>query len=371
MRMVRKNTRSELGNASKGSEGGSSPGGFRRWVVRGLWLGLVVLAGARAASAAAPVQGRVAENQGAPGAAEAEALKTADTLIYPNDLIYIQVFDVDQMSREYRVSPSGTLVFPLLADPVRAAGLTPEQLAALISQKCIEAGVLSHPQMSITIRESRVHAVSIAGAVKNPQVYPVFGRMTLMDVLTQAGGPAEDAGATVTIVRGEVGRKLLAEQAGGSAAAGKAPSEPLTVDLRRLLETGDPASNVDIYPGDRITVQRAGVVYVLGAVNVSGGFLLTEGRQNMTVLKAIALANSLKSTAKGKKALLLRPSPTAVGGRELISVDLNAMLRGRVPDRPMQANDILFVPDSAALKALYKSADVAATTAGYAAIVYH
>jgi polysaccharide export outer membrane protein len=304
------------------------------------------------------------------GGADLRTSTAEETIIYPSDLLFIQVFDVDQMTREYRVSGAGTVDFPLLTEPVRVAGLTPQQAAEAISQKCIEAGVLGRPQISVTVRESRVHAVAIAGAVKNPQIYPLFGRISLQDILVQAGGVADDAGSSITITRGEVSRRVLAAEAGGAAEAGKSAPVPatVTVNLQRLLETSDPSLNVDVYPGDRVTVQRAGIVYVLGAVNRAGGFLLSEARQDMTVLKAVALAGDLKSIAKGKKALVLRLNSSAPGGREQIPVNLTAMLRGRAPDRPLQNNDILFVPDSTALKALHRSADVAVTDAGLAAL---
>jgi polysaccharide export outer membrane protein len=297
-------------------------------------------------------------------------LKAEETLIYPNDVLFIQVFDVDQMTRDYLVSATGMLDFPLLAEQIRAMGLTPHELAEIISKKCIEAGVLSHPHISVTVRESRVHAVAIAGAVRTPQMYPVFGRMKLLDVLAQAGGVTDDAGSSVTITRGEVSRRVLATEAGDAAEAGKSVPVPpsVSIDLRRLEETGDPSLNVDIYPGDRVTVQRAGVVYVLGAVNRAGGFVMTEARQDMTVLRAIALAESLKSTAKAKKAMIIRPNPAAPGGREEIPINLEAMMRGRDPDRPLQGNDILFVPDSTAAKALHRAGDVALTSAGWAMV---
>jgi len=95
---------------------------------------------------------------------------------------------------------------------------------------------------------------------------------------------------------------------------------------------------------------------------------LSEAHQDMTVLKAIALAGYLGPFAKGKKALLLRPNPSAPGGREEIPVNLTAMLKGHAPDKAMQHNDILFVPDSTAMKALHRSAEIAATTSSYAAI---
>jgi polysaccharide export outer membrane protein len=297
-------------------------------------------------------------------------LKAEETLIYPNDLLFIQVFDVGEMTREYRVGVTGTVLFPLLAEPVEVAGLTAQQAAEVISQKCIEAGVLSHPQISVTIRESKLHAVAVAGAVKAPQIYPVFGRITLLDLLIEAGGVATDAGSLVTITRGEVSRRVLAAEGGGAADGGKSPpvAPTVTINLRRLQETGDPSLNVEVYPGDRVTVNRAGVVYVLGSVMRAGGYVLGEEHQDMTVLKAIALAGYLTPYAKGRKALILRPDPSAPNGREQIPVNLMAMLKGHAPDMLMQKNDILFVPDSTALKALHKTADLAAQTATFAAI---
>ncbi len=278
---------------SLGRAGGNAPGRLHFTMGGLLLMGLTGLFCARGAAPAASEKENAGDSKAdTKGGVDPAASKAVETLIYPNDLLFIQVFDVEQMTHEYRVSATGTLAFPLLADPVRAAGLTPSSWLNVLSQKCIEAGVLSHPQISVTVRESRIHAVAIAGAVKNPQIYPVFGRITLLDILSQAGGVAEDAGSSVTITRGEVSRRVLASESGGAVEAGKSPPLPptVTIDLRRLLETGDPSLNIDVYPGDRVTVQRAGVVYVLGAVNTAGGFLLTEARQEMTVLKAIALA---------------------------------------------------------------------------------
>jgi polysaccharide export outer membrane protein len=336
-----------------------------------LLMGLASLLCAPGVSPAASEKTNSPDNKAdTKGGVDQGALKAEETLIYPNDLLFIQVFDVDQMTREYRVSATGTLLFPLLTEPVRAAGLTPQQLAGVISQRCIEAGMLTHPQISVTVRESRIHAVAIAGAVKTPQIYPVFGRITLLDILSQAGGVADDAGSSVTITRGEVSRRVLASEVGGAVEAGKSPPVPPTVsiDLRRLLETGDPSLNVEVCPGDRVTVQRAGVVYVLGAVNKAGGFVLTEDRQDMTVLRDLALAEDLKSSAKAKKAMILRPNSSAPGGREEIPVNLDAVLKGRVPDKPLQSKDILFVPDSIAMRALKRAGDVAVYAAGFAVV---
>ncbi len=333
-----------------------------------LLMGMLGVACSAQVLPAAPQQENSGTGQtGVPRGVESQGLKTEETLISDNDLLFIQVFDVEQMTREYRVSATGTVDFPLLAEPVQVAGLTPQQAARAIAQKCIAAGVLSHPEISVTVRESRLHAVAVAGAVKTPQIFPVFGRISLLDILTQAGGVADDAGSTVTITRGEIARRVLGMGADPGDQT-KPASDPATVniDLRRLIEKGDPTSNIEVYPGDRITVQRAGIVYIVGAVNHAGGYRLTEANQDMTVLKALALAGSLGPFAKAKQAVLLRPDTSAPKGREEIPINLKDMLRGNVADRPLQSNDILFVPDSGMMKALHRGADLAAMGVSYA-----
>ena len=334
-----------------------------------LCMGAAGLVGVPGVLPAASQQEKPSEEKtAATGVAAQQGLNAEETLISANDLLFIQVFDVDQMTREYRVSGTGTVDFPLLPDPVPVAGLTPRQAADAISKKCIAAGVLSHPQIGVTVRESRLHSVSVSGSVKNPQVYPVFGRISLTDLLTLAGGVADDAGPVLTITRGEISQRLLASRAGGKGAAGDPSPVPSTVNIsiQRLLDNSDSALNVDIYPGDRVTIQRSGIVYVLGAVNHAGGFVLSEARQNMTVLKAVALAGYLGSFAKTKSVVLLRVDPSAPSGRDKIPINLKAMLQGNVPDRPMQNSDILFVPDSTMLKALRRGADIVGMAASYA-----
>ena len=364
-------TGSALGVMSLWRAGRRAPGHFYLTMVGLLLMGLAGLFCAPGASPAASQKANSPDNKAdTKGGVDQGPLKAEDTLIYPNDVLSIQVFDVDQLSREYRVSATGTLLFPLLTESIRVEGLTPQQVADVISKKCVEAGVLSHPQISVTVKDSRIHAVAITGAVKNPQIYPVFGKISLLEVLSQGGELADDAGSSVTITRGEVSRRMLASQGGGAVDGGKSQPVPptQTIDLRRLLETGDPSLNLEVYPGDRVTVQRAGIVYVLGAVNRAGGFLLTEARQDMTVLKALALAEDLKTTAKRNKAMILRPNSSAPGGREEIPIDLHAMLKGHAPDRLLESNDIVFVPDSIALKALHRTGEAAATAASLAVV---
>jgi len=278
-------------------------------------------------------------------------------IIDANDVLDVYVVDVPELTRDYRVSPEGTITIPLLSAPITAEGLSLGQLSAAISGRLRVAELVTHPHVVVTVKSSQAHAVAIAGAVQNPQIYPTFGPTTLLDVLSEAGGLAPDAGGTAVITRGEEAmRASWMGEGAGSSVSGSGTTE---VNLRKLVATGDPRMNVRIYPGDKVTVQRAGVVYVVGAVLRPGGFTLNSERENMTVLQAVALGEGLKSTALQKKAMIIRRGRQFPTGREEVAVNLKRILAGHAPDPVLRPNDILFVPDSASKVALHRGAEAA------------
>jgi polysaccharide export outer membrane protein len=307
------------------------------------------------------------ETLGTPNQPSAQPLP--ECVISVDDVLAVSVYDIPEVSGEYRVSPAGEIQLPLLPLPVVAVGQTPAQLADLIGRRFRDAEVVIRPRVTVAIRESRVHAITIAGAVRRPQIYPVFGKTTLLDILSQAEGLADDAGTLALISRGAIALGILGE-AGEPGSAGKvtATAHTFTVDLSRLTATGDPLLNVDLYPGDKVTVQRAGIVYVVGAVNRPGGFALKPGQEHMTVIQAVALAEDLKPIASRKKAAIIRQNPSAANGSEEIPVDLSKLLSARNRDLRLQANDILFVPESAGEKALRRGSEAAITAATWGII---
>src|SRR5437588_3528489 len=298
-----------------------------------------------------------------PGSGSPSKFATSVTLpeyiISPDDVLSINVYDAPDISGEYRVGPTGQLELPLLAEAVEAAGLTSAQLSGLLVKKYGEEEIFSHARVTVAVKQSRIHSITVAGAVKSPQIYPLFGKTTLLDVLSQAGGISDDAGNKALVTRGVVANQALKESGACTPPNGVACAENLTIDLGRLIESGDLASNVELYPGDRVTVQRGGVVYVVGAVNRPGGFPLRSSEEEMTVPKALALAEDTKSTAQKSKAMIIRKNPQGKNGREEIAVNLKNVLAGRAPDLHMQSNDILFVPDSSGMKALRRGVDSA------------
>ena len=111
-----------------------------------------------------------------------------DYRIGPEDLIEIQVFGVDQLTRTVRVNSQGLISLPLVGN-LQVGGLTSQQAEALVVAKLAE-NYLQNPQVSLFIREYTSQRVTIEGAVNKPGVYPLRGPTTLLQSLAVAGGQA-------------------------------------------------------------------------------------------------------------------------------------------------------------------------------------
>lgn len=111
-----------------------------------------------------------------------------DYRIGPEDLIEIQVFGVDQLSRAVRVNSRGQVSLPLIG-AVDVAGLTAQEAETAITAR-LAANYLQNPQVSLFIKEFTTQRVTIEGAVNRPGIYPLKGASTLLTSLAVAGGQA-------------------------------------------------------------------------------------------------------------------------------------------------------------------------------------
>ena len=286
-------------------------------------------------------------------------------LIEPEDVFDLYVYDVPELSRDYLVNSTGSVTVPLLPKPVQAAGLSPDQFARALEQSFREAGSLSRPQITVTVKQTKRSVVTVEGAVKTPQAVPVIGRTKLLAVLSQCGGLADDAGGAATITRGPLAPHDAAQE-------GETTVSVVTVDLKKLMDGVDSASQLDVWPGDRVSVGHAGVFYVLGEVNHPGGFGLKSAQEQVTVLQALAIAGDTTSVAKKTKAVIIRKDSAAPNGRVEIALNVPNILAGRSPDHILQANDILYIPASGGKRAAHAFTQTVTTVAGGAgtAIVY-
>ena len=294
--------------------------------------------------------------------------------ISADDVLDISVVDVPEYTHTYRVAADGTIRLPLLNEAIAAAGRTPVALASVITEKLTSNQLLHDPHVMVEVKESRANAIAVTGAVKSPQNCQVFGRTTLLNVISQTGGLTDDASNTAVINRGRVAEEVFRAEHGSAIGppSNASGSDATTVNLKQLF-AGAAGENLDLYPGDSVVVQRAGIIYVVGAVNKAGGFVLTGDRSSMTVLKAVALAEDLKPTAATSKAMVIRRNPFSPNGAQQFDVNLDKIRSNKAPDMPMMADDVLFVPDSSAKKFMHRAGEAAvqaATVLTYGAVIY-
>lgn len=300
-----------------------------------------------------------AEEVRKPGTARAPEIRQRAGLNYiigPEDVLDIEVFNVPELHKTVRVSNDGTIPLALLGH-VPAAGFTTDQLRAELEKK-YGGTYLQNPQVSVYITEFHAQPVSVIGAVERPGLYQLTGPRSLIEVLSMAGGMAKRSSAPA-------GRTLFVTRKGGFGDLAPAEGmelvapEKIEINITRLLYSHEDALNIEIQPRDTISITKADVVYVMGDVRRPGGFVL-EDRENLTVLQALALAEGVLNTAAKGQARVIRK--TADGAKTEIPVDLKKVLAGKSPDMILAANDILFVPNSAAKSALKRGAEAALGT---------
>ena len=306
----------------------------------------------------------------------------AEYRIGAHDLLEINVFEAPDLNRSLRVSASGEISMPLLG-AIQSTGLTARELEGVIEIKLRQ--YMKDPHVGVFVATVESHPVSVVGAVKKPGVFQIRGTKTVLEMLSMAEGLADDAGDEVLVMRG-AGLQFGSDSnhtvnhdvtpvslqndsqdpSNAATAADPAVGETIKINLKDLLESGDQRYNVPVYPGDIVKVTRGGIVYVIGEVKKPGGFVL-KSDQNMSVLKAIALAEGLTSTSAKSRTKIIRTDEHS-GKRVEFPIDLGKVLAGKAPDTPLKPADIVFVPNSSGKTVLYKGTEAAVATASGLAI---
>jgi len=338
-----------------------------------------------------------------------------DHVIGNGDLLAIQVFDVPELSREIRVSQTGTIGLPLVRVRLHVSGLTELQAELKIAEVLEANGLVSHPEVSVAVKEKKSKPITVVGAVMHPMVYQADRQVTLLEVLAEAGGITGDASDSVIVTRAETdpsddastppaispqdaaptpvaadsasqpifpsssepsGVSAASAPAGATSAAPSGPasdaippptSNTITVNLNQILETGNTSSNIVLLPGDIITVPHAGIVYALGAVNRPGGFAVSNDRGQLTTLKLLSLAGGLDRYAKSDRAVIVRKD--ASGQQREVEVDLKRVMKFESEDVRLQPSDILYVPKSGLKQALIRTGELSLAV-GTGVVIY-
>ncbi len=131
-------------------------------------------------------------------------------LIGPFDKLGIDVFGVADLSnKEVQTDAGGRISFPV-AGVIEAAGRTPTELEAILEAR-LRIGGLRNPQVTVNLKETVSQVITVDGQVKEPGLYPVIGRMTLMRAVATAKGADDFAKLSdVVIFRTVNGKKYAA-----------------------------------------------------------------------------------------------------------------------------------------------------------------
>ena len=206
---------------------------------------LVILAGcltvgmAQASSDKSAAKGKKEEVKDSKGNAAPAAVQTAAQdpayKIGPQDVLKIDVWREDQLTRTVPVRPDGKITLPLLND-VQAAGLTPMELAGVIRDEL--KNYVNNPQVTVSVTEINSRRIYVTGEVARAGAYPLLPQMTVLQALSSSGGFTQFAKVkAIYVLRTEDGKQV------------KHP-----FNYKEVLAGRSQEQNITLQPGDVIVV---------------------------------------------------------------------------------------------------------------------
>lgn len=172
---------------------------------------------------------------GAPNPALPSVSAPPDYLIGPDDVLIVVFWREKDMSGEVAVRPDGHISLPLVND-VQAAGLTPEQLRVNLAEAASK--YIEDPNVTVVVKAINSRKVFITGQVAKPGPYPLAGPMTVLQLITTAGGLQEYAKPDdIAILRTVNGKPTR-----------------IRFNYKDVMRGKNLAQNIELKPGDQIVV---------------------------------------------------------------------------------------------------------------------
>jgi polysaccharide export outer membrane protein len=163
------------------------------------------------------------------------AVEDPNYVIGEEDSLSISVWKEPDLSRSVPVRPDGKISLPLLND-VQASGLTPMQLADLITEKLRK--FVADPQVTVIVNSIQSRRFFVLGEVGRVGSYPLLHGMTLLQALSGAGGFTQFANPKkIYLMRTENGKQVR-----------------YLFNYKDALKGKNPEQNIEIKPGDTIVV---------------------------------------------------------------------------------------------------------------------
>jgi polysaccharide export outer membrane protein len=204
------------------------------------------------------------------------------------------------------------LEYPILAHPLKVAGLTVEEISGRIKTE-LKSLALDDTEVLVGVREYVSHTILVSGLVKNPGTKILRREAIPLYVVLADAQPMPEAGRA-TIVSKEM-------------------SEPTIVEMSDAK-----VPNLVVRPGDVINVQATPeqFLYIAGDVKAPGE---KPFRRGLTLTQAILAAGGLSRNSKEVKVARESTNGRLVVARYKLE-DINS---GRLPDPLIQPGDRITV----------------------------
>jgi polysaccharide export outer membrane protein len=211
--------------------------------MRGTFLRILLacstLSLAQARVESSTVQDKKEEAKGSKGEATPAAVQAATEdpayKIGPQDVLKIDVWREEQLTRVAPVRPDGKVTLPLLND-VQAAGLTPMELAGVIREDLKK--FINNPQVTVSVMEINSRRIYVTGEVTKPGAYALLPHMTVLQALSSSSGFTAFARIkNIYVLRTENGKQVK-----------------LPFNYKEAISGKNPDQNIELQPGDVIVV---------------------------------------------------------------------------------------------------------------------
>lgn len=278
------------------------------------------------------------QQQQQPGVPAAISVRP-DYTLGPDDQILVRVPQVPELNdRPFRIGPDGYVELPIVGR-TQVGGLTIQAFEKALLEKLKE--FVRDPQVFVTLAQMRGDPVFFVGAFRAPGIYPLGGRRTLVEMLTNVGGLQPNASRRIRVTRRtDYGPLPLPN------AQENADKRISTVDISvdDLSMNINPEEDIVLQPYDIVSVERAERVYVLGGVGRATAIELGE-RSSISIAQALTEAGGFSMGAKESQIRILRQI-SGTDRRAEITINAKRVLQARDRDFPLLPNDVLFIPNS-------------------------
>lgn len=306
----------------------------------------------------------------------AEQNLIASSPLRAEDVVHIKVLNnkgLSEVDQEFLIDPAGKIDLPLLGF-YTVGGLTVTDLERKLSKELSEK-VLKGPRVQARIvKQVLSDKVYVFGGVKKPGTVMIRDRMSVLDVIREAGGLEEDnslAGMN-SMTYNQFDPKSFQSTYMTTPTLDflrdtklKRSGKEIAVNLQDLISKGDIAQNIDLVNNDILIVPRRGevtpelkdTIYVLGAVSQPARYRFRKG---MSIMDAVQLSGGLEDKHHVKAAMIFRGDYTDKKNLpKPIEVDLRRLyFRGDVTqDQMLQPGDIVYVSTRKYMNVLSKLGD--------------